>query len=180
MSSVPRRYAKAIFEIGLEDGSLDRVQSELDALLGALAASDELRGLLASPVASKRMRKEVFGAVAEKLGTSTEVANLVRLLIERNRMAAFGDMVRIVRDLIDAERGQVRGSVLTARALTDDQLQAIQNKLGKVTGKTVLLEVEERPSLIGGIVARVGNTVFDGSVRTRLEALERSMTEGGA
>ena len=180
MSSIARRYAKALFEIGEETDTLDALAGELDDIAAALKESDELANLLGSPVASARLRKEVFAGIAEKLGTGEIVGNLVRLLIDRNRMGVYPDLARVFRMLVDEARGQLRGELLSARPLTETQIEAIKTKLGNLTGKEVVLEVHERPELIGGIVARVGNTVFDGSVAKRLESLERSMTQGGA
>ncbi len=174
---VGRRYARALFEIALEAGTVDSIAGELDALATALAASTELVEVLTFPTHTAELRKRVFTAVADRLGTGANVRNLVQLLLDRNRMTAFDACLRSFRELADEHLGQVRGEVVSARPLSDAQLASIQGKLEQMTGKRILLATREDPSLLGGLVARVGNTLYDGSVRTQLEGLKRAMSE---
>lgn len=174
---VGRRYARALFELALEDGSVDRVAGELDALAATVQSSDELREVLSFPTNTAELRKAVFSGIADRLATGGLVRNLVQLLIDRNRMTAFPSCATAFRELADEHQGQVRGEVVSARALSDEQLAAVRSKLEKMTGKRVLLETREDPSLIGGLVARVGNTLFDSSIRTQLEGIKRAMSD---
>ncbi|MFN7950327.1 MAG: ATP synthase F1 subunit delta [bacterium] len=174
---VGRRYARALFEIALETGAVDQVASELDALSAALAGSPDLFEVLTFPTHTADLRKNVFAAVADQLGTGSNVRNLVQLLLDRNRMSAFDACLRSFRELADDHLGQVRGEVVSARPLNDTQLAAIRAKLERMTGKRVLLATREDASLIGGLVARVGNTLYDGSVRTQLEGIKRAMSD---
>ncbi|MBK7973741.1 MAG: ATP synthase F1 subunit delta [Deltaproteobacteria bacterium] len=174
---VGRRYARALFELALEDGSVERVAGELDALAATMKGSEELREVLSFPTNTAELRKNVFGAVADRLGTGPLVRNLVQLLIDRNRMTAFAASATCFRELADEHQGQLRGEVVSARPLSDDQLAAVRTKLEQMTGKRVLLETREDPSLIGGLVARVGNTLFDSSIRTQLEGIKRAMSD---
>ncbi len=178
MSGLARRYAKALFEIAVEDHAVDRIAGDLDGLGEALRSSKELRDHLVSPAYATRLRRETLCAVADKLGTGEEVKNLAQLMIDRNRMELFAELTAMFRNMMDDARGQVRGAIETAQPLSDEQVKAIQAKLATMTGREVLLSVRERPELIGGIVARVGNTVFDASLKTRLDTLTRAMTEG--
>lgn len=174
---VGRRYARALFELALEDASVDRVAGELDALAATVRSSDELREVLSYPTNTAELRKTVFAGIADRLGTGPLVRNLVQLLIDRNRMTAFPACATVFRELADEHQGQVRGEVVSARALNDEQLAAVRAKLEQMTGKRVLLDTREDPSLIGGLVARVGNTLFDSSIRTQLEGIKRAMSD---
>lgn len=174
---VGRRYARALFEIALEDGNVDAVIGELEAVSSAMATSSDLRELLTFPTHSLELRRGVFGSVADRLGTGPIVRNFVHLLLERNRMSAFDACLQSFRARADEHLGQVRGEVVSARPLTADQLAAIQTKLEQTTGKRVLLETREDPTLLGGIVARVGNTLYDGSLKTRLDGIQRAMSD---
>lgn len=174
---VGRRYARALFELALEEGAVDRVAEELDSLAAVVRGSDELREVLSFPTSTAELRKSVFAGIADRLGTGTLVRNLVQLLIDRNRMTAFTACATAFRELADEHQGQIRGEVVSARALSQDQLDAVRAKLEQMTGKRVLLETREDPSLIGGLVARVGNTLFDSSIRTQLEGIKRAMSD---
>lgn len=174
---VGRRYARALFELALEDGSVDRIAAELDALAATVRSSDELREVLSFPTNTAELRKTVFAGIADRLGTGTVVRNLVQLLIDRNRMTAFPACAMAFRELADEHQGQIRGELVSARALSDEQLAAVRAKLERMTGKRVLLETREDPGLIGGLVARVGNTLFDSSIRTQLEGIKRAMSD---
>ncbi len=174
---VGRRYARALFEIALEDAAVDAVAAELEAIAGTLRESAELRQVLAFPTTTAEVRKNIFAAVADRLGTGQAVRNFVQLLIDRNRMSAFEASLAYYRTLADEHLGQVRGELTTARPLTEDQLGAVRSKIETAFGKRLLLEIREDPSLMGGIVVRVGNLLFDGSLRTRLEGIKRAMTD---
>lgn len=174
---VGRRYARALFELALEDDSVERVAEELDALAATMTGSDELREVLSFPTNTAELRKSVFAGIADRLGTGTLVRNLVQLLVDRNRMTAFSACATAFRELADEHRGQIRGELVSARPLSHEQLEAVRSKLEKMTGKRVLLETREDPSLIGGLVARVGNTLFDSSIRTQLEGIKRAMSD---
>ncbi len=174
---VGRRYARALFQIALEDGSVDAIASELAAVSEAMAASKDLRQVLTFPTHSLELRRGVFGSIADRLGTGPVVRNFVNLLLERNRMSAFDACLQSFRARADEHLGQVRGEVVSARPLSTEQLDAVRSKLEQTTGKQVLLEVREDPALLGGLVARVGNTVYDGSLKTRLDGIQRAMSD---
>jgi F-type H+-transporting ATPase subunit delta len=173
--SIARRYAKALFSLALET---DRVEAWADALLalkGAVAASPELRDVLENPVYSKEQRRAVVASLASRLALEPGPTSLLALLGDRNRLLHLSALVDHFRDLADGHLGRVRAKVTSAVALPEDAAQAIALRLAASTGARVLLDRAVDPGLLGGVVAQVGSLVYDGSLRTQLEALRRKL-----
>jgi F-type H+-transporting ATPase subunit delta len=172
LETVAARYAHALLEIGAETGSLQQISDQVSDLALAYTSSPELKTVLESPLVSHSDRTAVIAELGARMGCSQVVKNMIGLLVERRRMPA---MARALRSLSDERAGLVRAQVSSAKALPEDYVRRLQGELEKMTGRKVVLERKVDPSLIGGVVTRVGDLVIDGSIRTRLADLKSQL-----
>jgi F-type H+-transporting ATPase subunit delta len=175
MSALGRRYAKALLDLAREQGEIDSVLRDVDALSGAWKASAELREIVGNPVIPKPALKAAVDAVMEKLGCSKLVRNTVNLLADKGRLAHLEEVLQALEELAEAETGRVRVEVVSAKPLSDAYYDRLTEKLKRVTDR----EVKQDPSLIGGVVTRVGDQVFDGSLSDRLSELRETLLANG-
>jgi len=169
-----RRYAEAALEIGRADGTLDAWERDL-ALLGELLGHAELRRLLEHPAIPFARKEKVMQQVAGG-DVSREALALVLLMVRRGRPGAIGRMVEHFGELLRRERGIVLAEVRTALPLDDEQRRAVAARLVELTGDRVEMNETVDESLIGGIAVRIGDRLYDASVRSRLERLRARMT----
>lgn len=174
-TTLAKRYAKALVEIGVENNALDQYGQDLATIAELMAASKDFRELLISPVFTKEDKKRIGASVLEKLGTAPMVRNFINLLIDRKRIDQLIGIEAAFREEVDAIRGITRGEVTSAVKLVDDELGRITQALSRISGKHVVLTAKVDPSLIGGLVAKVGDMVFDGTIRTQLNQLKESL-----
>ena len=170
-SSVARRYARALLSLGLEEGRFEQYGDELEAVLKAMKASRELGSLLTHPGYSQDQRRAAVDAIAGALHLSPLTVNFLRLLIDRQRIADLADIARSYRAMVDQQAGRVRATVTSAGPLGEHQLERLREAIGRMTGRSIVLEAKTDPSLIGGVVAQVGAKLLDGSLRTQLERM---------
>lgn len=175
---VAKRYAKALLEIGKEDGKTELYGKELKAVAQLFASSAELESVLVRPGFDFDSRKRVLVAILDKLGVSPMVANFFRLLMDRGRISAARDIAEMYGLLLDEVNGITRAEIRTASALQEEEVKRLTQSLKSVAGREVALEIIEDPSLIGGVVAKIGDLVLDGSVKTQLESLKESLRRG--
>jgi F-type H+-transporting ATPase subunit delta len=174
--SIARRYARALIDLGAEKNALDRYSQQLDRLVAAMGEAPELGEVLVNPAYGKALRAQVVEAVLAGLGGfDADVQNFVRLLLERGRLTQLSDIARVYRTLADARAGRVRGKVTSAVPLSNDALQKIEGVFRAVTQKEVVMESRVDPSILGGVSAEVGPLVYDGSIRSQLEELRRTL-----
>jgi F-type H+-transporting ATPase subunit delta len=169
--SLARRYARAILEIGLAQNALDKLGADLRVLAKALKTSPELVSTLTNPGFRRADRKKVIDALLERIAAHAVTRNVTYLLLDRERLASLPDISREVDAMIEARSGRVTAEVTSAAPLTPDQLTQITAQLQKLSGKQVQIVRKEDPALLGGVVAKLGDTVYDGSLRTQLRAL---------
>jgi F-type H+-transporting ATPase subunit delta len=169
--SVARRYAKALFALGVDKGTFEALGQELDSLTGLFAESRELRQTMESPVFSITQKRKIVEALLPRINASPSMRNFALLLVERRRFGALPMITRIYQELTDGQLGRVRATITSAQPLDVLTETEIQRALERRTGKKVLMKSEVDPSLIGGVVARVGDLVLDGSLRTRLASV---------
>jgi F-type H+-transporting ATPase subunit delta len=171
-----RRYAEAAFQVAQRDDSVQAWRTELDA--AASIASDERVGrMLANPAVALETRNEM----ADKLfGTlvSAPVLNLIKLMIRRGRIHELPRLAAEFRRLDNARQGITLATATSAAPLTQDEIHALTERMEQFTGGRVELEVQVDPSLLGGVVVRVGDRLIDGSVRGRLERLRNQLVSG--
>jgi F-type H+-transporting ATPase subunit delta len=175
-STAARRYAEAAFDLATRDDALDKYAEGLD-LAAMTVGQGEALEVLRNPARPLRQRADVVNALLANR-VPDPVLKLVGLLVERGRIDRLGDVAAEYRRMLDRERGVVQAVAKTALPLTDDETAALQEKVAGMTGRTVNLKVEVDESLIGGLTVRVGDTLYDASVRGRLERLRERLVAG--
>jgi F-type H+-transporting ATPase subunit delta len=169
--SLARRYARAIIELGTEQKNLDRMGAELRALAGAMKESAELVSSLTNPAIRRADRRRVIDALLQRVNASPHIKNLVYILLDGERLASLPAISREVDAMIEARSGKISAEVVSARPLEAGELGQITAALEQLSGKQVSVTRREDPSLLGGVVAKLGDTVYDGSLRTQLRNL---------
>ena len=177
-NAIARRYAKALVQLGSEEKAIDKFQADLSSVDSVLAANAELSSLFAHPAYAIEAKKEILKEIVAKLGVSPTVANFMLLLLEKNRLDQLTQIVASYGDLADALSGIIRPTLATALPLDAKQIEGIKSALEQVTGKKVVLKVEQDASLIGGVLTKIGDTVFDGSVKTQLAMIQDILQKG--
>lgn len=168
-----RRYAEAAFDIGRSDGTLDDWERDLERL-SAVTSDQELQALVEHPAVPFADKERVMRRVAGDV--SSEALNLVLLMIRRGRPGAIGPMVEQFRALVRRHRGVALAEVRTALPLEDAQRAAVVDRLHELTGDKIEINEVVDESLIGGITVRIGDRLYDASVRNRLERLRARLT----
>jgi F-type H+-transporting ATPase subunit delta len=174
-TSLAKRYAKALVEIGVEKDAVEKYGRDLSELATMMETSRDFFELLVNPVFPREDKKRVAGLILDKLGTDPVVRNFVNLLIDRKRIDQLVGIEKAFRSQVDDLRGITRGEVTSAIPLDADELNRITMALSRSTGKKVILTPKVDPSLIGGLFAKVGDTVLDGTIRTQLNQLKESL-----
>ena len=168
--TVSRRYATALCEEADRAGTLEAVDDDVEMLRRSLDANDALARFFTSPVIPAEKKKDVIDALLEDRVEALTL-QFLHLLVEKDRETVTASILDAYHDLRDEQRGIVDATARVARPLSDDDREALVDALEAHTGKTIRLHIEEEPDLIGGLVIRIGDHVFDGSVRNRLAAL---------
>jgi len=175
---VAKRYAKALLELGKDDGNKEKYGEELGEIIALMDSAPELETVLANPGFEVEERRAVLDKLLDKMGLSPMVNNFLRLLMDRGRIGGLRAMSTVYGQLLDEARGITRAEVASAAPLGEGELEELKSALKQVAGREVQIEVKEDPSLIGGVRAQIGDLVLDGSVRSQLEALKDSLRRG--
>ncbi|MEO8706249.1 MAG: ATP synthase F1 subunit delta [Kofleriaceae bacterium] len=173
--SLARRYAKAVF--GLE-GDVQKIASDMRSLSKAMTESAELVTVLTNPAIRRGDRRKVLDALLAAIGTQPITKNLVYLLLDGERLSSLPAITREVDAMIVARGGRVSATVTSAMPLDANQLTEITAALEKLSGKGVDVTKREDPALLGGVVAQLGDVVYDGSLRTQLRNLRDELVRG--
>jgi F-type H+-transporting ATPase subunit delta len=176
--TIARRYAKALMNIGREDGKYDTYGEEIDAFTDLFQREEQLREVLNNPAFSILRRQAIIQEIAKRLRLSPLTINFLHLLVDKNRMRYLMDIASLYRELADEAAGRARVRLITAHDLSMQKLKELTTGLQDLVGKQVIMEVETDASLIGGVVARIGGMVYDGSVKTQLERLKETLAKG--
>lgn len=174
-AAVAQRYAKALFALGEESNQLEGLVAELTRAAEAYDSSAELRGTLENPLVPHAAKSAILGDVAQRLSLGASAKNTLLLLSDRRRMRALPAIVRELRILSDKKRGVLRAQVTSAKPLTPAYLDRLKVQLEKMTGKKVEIDLTEDPELLAGVVARIGDRVYDGSLRSRLREMRAQL-----
>ncbi len=174
--SIPRRYARALFGLAEEKGRVVPWLEGLTALEEAIGASAELRDALSNVSYAKEDRRALAGELARALEFDDEPRHLLLLLADRGRLESLLAVVDHFRALADEKLGRVRARVVSAVPLGEAAAREIAGKLARAARAEVILDQAVDPSILGGVIAQVGRLTYDGSVRTQLEELRRSLT----
>jgi F-type H+-transporting ATPase subunit delta len=174
-SIVARRYAQALLELGVEQGELDKLVEDVGTIAGAWEASPELRNAIENPLVALDAKKAVMADVADQIGASQTTRRVLLLLIERRRTRTLPYIAQQLRELADRRKGVLRAEVTTAAPLGEPYYARLQAQLEKMTGQRVVVDRKTDPTLIAGVVTRIGDRIFDGSLRTRLQSLKDAL-----
>ncbi len=177
-SAAARRYARALFGLAKEEGRSSEVSGELDTLAALFEQSPELREALIIPLYPVRERLAVLKAVAAAESLSTLTRNFYSFLIEQRRMVDFAGIREEYARLVDRDSGVVTAEVVSASPLDEARQERLRRALSERTGLEVKLDLAVDDSLVGGAVAKVGDLVFDGSIRAQLDGLRANLTKG--
>jgi F-type H+-transporting ATPase subunit delta len=176
--TIARRYARALLLIGKEDGQTEKYRAELAGFAGLLAREKNLEQALINPLYNAAGREKVLKSIVAKLTLSGVMRSFLTLLFAKGRFAYLGSINDFYQRLADELKNIARASLVSATGLSSETVEKIRLALSKKTGKDIILKVEQDPSLIGGIVTRIGDLVLDGSIKTQLlnmkESLKRS------
>ncbi|MCB2149026.1 MAG: F0F1 ATP synthase subunit delta [Deltaproteobacteria bacterium] len=176
--AIARRYAKALLLIGKEDGQTDTYRKELGAFANLIEQEKSLQQVLVNPLYNADGRKKVLTGVMDNLNLSRAMTTFLLFLFDKGRIGFLGNINDFFQKFADELKGVARASLVSATELSSETVDKIRSALSKRTGKDIILEVEQDPDLIGGIVTRIGDLVLDGSVRTQLLNMRESLKRG--
>jgi F-type H+-transporting ATPase subunit delta len=173
MASVASTYARAFADVVLDKHlDADRSVAQLRTIATLLDESLDLRRVWENPAVPADQKRRVLDVIAERDGISTQVRNLVAVLIDHRRVHFLGPIIRQLEKELDARLGFAEAQITSARELNDTEKREFEAQVGRLTGKKVRAQYEEDASLLGGAVLRLGSTIYDGSVKGQLERLK--------
>ena len=173
------RYAKALLDVAATQSDAALIERQLTTFVETFDANPELRLALTTPSVPASRKRAIVTAVAERIGMDPIATKLLGLLADRDRLHLSHEVLTVYRERLLDQQRVVRAEVRSAAALSPAALQAIETRLGAVTGMKVAVESVVDPSLIGGVLAKVGGTVYDGTVKTQLEKLRQQLVGSG-
>ena len=174
-SSIARRYAKALFELGSDEGILEEVRSSLEGLSDTLSRHPILSEACLNPMFRREEHWHVLEALMTRQGCPPLVVRFMDLLVAKHRLQSLHDIVRHFSELVDQAQGIETVRVKAPKELSDGDKAALKAKLEEGLGRKVTLSIEQDPALIAGVAVQVGSQVYDGTVRGKLGALRKAM-----
>ena len=175
MRTLADRYAAALADVALAEKSADKIRGELADFVVLLTESPELRTLLTSPAVSRAGKRAVAEALVKRLGASKTLRNFLCVVLDHRRTRMLPEIQQALDRQLDERMGISRALVSSANALPGDEQARLVAVLQKLTGRRVEAEYKQDPVLIAGTVVRIGSTIYDGSVRTRIEKLRHQL-----
>ncbi len=177
-STIARRYALSLVQIGMESGQVDTFRTELATVKAIFAAAPEIPAAVADPAVGHGRKKEIMGELIARGSFSQLMGNFLMLLVDKNRVVLLDQIVQAFESLADDRCGIIRPIITTAFELDEPQLSSIRRVLEHHSDATVVPRVVVDGSLLGGIVVQIGDTVFDSSIRTQLDRLQDQLQKG--
>lgn len=172
---IAKRYATALLELGAETGQLNALVDELGRAAQTYETSQDLRGVFDDPLLAPAAKRAILAEVADKIGASQTTKNALSLLLDRRRIKALPAIASRLREMADQKRGLLRAEVLTAMPLSEEYFEKLQRELERISGQKVALDRKIDDTLICGVIVRVGDTVYDGSLVARLKQMKETM-----
>jgi F-type H+-transporting ATPase subunit delta len=173
--AVAERYARAIFELGVESGQLEALTGQIRSFADTYASSRELQSILDNPLVELTKRQAILQDIAARVGLAGVGLNALRFLAQRNRLAFLPGIAKRLASLADEKGGVVRATVTSAGPLPESFYERLIKELESATQRKVALDRRQDPSLIAGVVTRIGDNTIDGSVKGRLAEIERQL-----
>jgi len=177
-TALANRYARALADVIASRGNYRQVLNELEDFGTAYRETPELAEVCETPAVAMDQKLKVLDAIAARLGSSQVIRNFLRVLISNYRMPLLGEIITTFRDVAYARLGIVRVKISSASALSNQEQELMRSRFNELTRKQSELEFHLNPGLIGGLVAQIGSTVYDGSIRGQLERIKEQLTEG--
>ena len=179
ISGVAERYAGSLFDLAAQSNAIAQVERDLDRFEALLNGSEDLKRLIKSPVFSADDQLKAISAVADKAKISGLVGNFLRVVAKNRRLFAVPGMINAFRRIAAENRGEIAAEVTSAHALTPAQETELKAALKSVAGKDVSIAVTVDPSLLGGIIVKMGSKQIDTSLKTKLNSLKLALKEVG-
>jgi len=176
--AISRRYAKALLLIGKEDDNAEKYKEELDGFASLVANEAGLEQAINNPLYDAKERRSVLEIIIEKLGLSKVVSSFLLLLFDKGRFGYLNEINEFYQKLADELKGISRASLISASELSSEAVNKIRASLAKMTGREVILDIQQDPGLIGGVVTKIGDLVLDGSIKTQLLNMRESLKRG--
>lgn len=177
ISNISKRYARAFFDIAREQNKIEEYYQELSQFDSVISQNKSLKEFLANPIFEQASKKGVVEALIGKMGLTGMTASFLRVLVDKKRIDILNDIVVCYRQLMDEALKKVRVNVKTAFPLSEEMKSFISSNLEKAMGRKVDMTVEEDASLLGGVVIRVGDTLYDGSIKNQLNNMRNLLGE---
>lgn len=174
-ASLGGRYATALFDLARNAKAIDAVEASLTTVRGALDHSADFKTLTTSPLIARGAAVKAVLATADSLGVDATTRSFLGVLAENRRLGDLPAIIRAFRQLAANHRGETNAEVVSAHPLTDDQVDALKQQLRTRVGREVSVDLSVDPTLLGGLVVRIGSQMIDSSIRTRLNALASAM-----
>lgn len=171
------RYAEALFDLARDNKALEQVEADLKTLAAVVNAAPALGAVLKSPVYDAEDKARAMAAIADKSGLSPLTKNFLGVVAKNRRLFALDGIIAAFAQLLAAHRGEVSAEAVSAAALNSDQMKRLRGEIERVVGKAVNLTVRVDPELLGGMVVKVGSTMIDSSLKTKLNRLKSVMKE---
>lgn len=173
---IASRYAEALFQVGEESNSTEKLYNELKAVVDIIKENKEFADILKSPIVSKEDKKElitnIFGSNIDK-----EMLNFMKILADKDRLSLIANIEQALKALINKKNNILEGIAITAVPMKDDEVKELQVKLSTKYNKTVILKNEVDESVLGGVLVRLGNEEIDGTVKNRLEKMQEQLSQ---
>lgn len=175
VQTVARRYASALADVVLERGEAREVQEELLAWEQMLQSSPDLQEVFRNPTIALDKKRAVLNKLIERVRPTPTTTNFLKVLLQNQRLTELGEINRKFAEILDERAGMVAATVTTARTVPENAQRQLHTTLLALTGKKVRINFATDPDLIGGLVTRIGSTVYDGSVRNHLQLIKEKM-----
>jgi F-type H+-transporting ATPase subunit delta len=177
VSGMAGRYATALYDLALERRALDAVKADLDRFDALVEGSEDLNRLVRSPVFTAEEQKKALAAILEKAGIVGLAANFLGLVAQKRRLFAVREMVRAFRAFVARHKGETRAEVTVAEPLSENHLKALKEALKSTTKKEVALDIRIDPTILGGLIVKLGSRMVDASLKTKLNSIKLAMKE---
>lgn len=176
--TIARRYSTALADVVLQSGETETVKSELESWGELFTQNGDLQTVFSNPSIAHANKEKVLDGLIARTQPSKTTANFLKVLLQNGRLAALGDINKRFAAVLEERGGRVTAEILSARELPDDERAEFEKNLEKLTGKRVSVNYAINKDIIGGVITRIGSTVYDGSVKTKLENLKEQLVNG--
>ncbi len=177
ISNISKRYARAFFEIAAQEKKIEQFHSELSKFSSTIAQNKALKDFLANPIIEQDNKKTVVEKIIFRLNFSGMTVNFLKLLVDKKRIETLPDIELCYRQLMDEALKKVRINVKTAFPLSEKMKEYIMTNMEKITGRKADIIIETNPELLGGVIISVGDTLYDGSVKSQLNNMRNLLGE---